>query len=250
MKIFLAFTFLIALGGCAAEIDGNPVEQTREAELAVISNNVSATFTLDGLATTIRTGDMPKGWFTPKFDKSPITVAWSAEATACLDLTDGTFGSITTGTFVTIANPGGNLFGYSWLANHDLTGLQNHWRLHVLCDGTTSVVGCAEPRIINYTLSVGGVCLRAGGTCTTNGSVSLPAVRDADLVETDCPVTCESLLGPCVSNCQANCANGDSSCSSCCECYCKNELHRTNEACEPAQPSCFMAKPNAPACLE
>lgn len=250
MKIYFALACLVALGGCLTETDQGPVELTNEAEQALISNNVSATFTLDGMATTIRTGDMPKGWFTPKFVKSPISVAWSAEITKCLEPANGAFGSDTTGTFLTVTNPGGNVIGYSWWTTHDLTGLENHWRLQIACDGTTSILGCAGPRIIHYKLSVSGACLTGGGTCTTNGSISLPAIQDADWVETDCPVLCDLSLGPCVSACQADCTTGNSSCSNCCECYCKNELHRTNEACEPAQPSCFMGTPNAPACLE
>lgn len=247
MKKVFAFMFLSVVGGCMTEMNGDPNERIGETEQAAISNTVTATFLLDGATTNIRTGDMPKGWFTPKFMKSPISVAWSANATACHAAASGSFGSDTTGAFLTIMNPGGSLFGYSWLASHDVTGLENHWRLQVACDGTTTVIGCPKARAVNYTLSVGGACLTAGSTCTVDGSVSLPAIRDVDLVEINCPDLCDLSLGDCVSDCQQRC--GDPYCSSCCECNCKDDLHRANDACEAPQSDCYNDKPTAPACL-
>lgn len=249
MKKILSLALVVAWGGCMVDAGGESDDLVGEAAQAVVSNNVSATFSLSGTTMTVKTGDMPKGWYTPQFSKSPISVSWSTAATDCNAAAGGSFGSGDTGSFTAITNPNGNAIGYSWSASQDLGGLENHWHNYVACDGSVTVVGCDGARTVNYTLSVGGACTSGGGTCTASGSVSLGAIQDADVVETNCATGCDASLGACVSACQANCSNGDSSCSSCCECNCKEQLHEANSACQAPQSSCYVDKPNRPACL-
>lgn len=248
MKKIFALAFFVGLGGCMVDTDRDDTELVGEAAQAVVSNTVSATFTLSGSTVSINTSDMPKGWFTPQFSKSPITVSWSADATACNASASGSYGS-GSGTFNPVVNNGGQVNGYSWSASQSLAGLENHWHNYVACDGSVSVVGCDGARTVNYSLTVGGSCGSDPSKCTATGSVSLAAVQDADVVETNCAVGCDLSLGACVSACQANCANGDSSCSSCCECNCKEEQHAANSACPAPQGACYVNKPNRPACL-
>ena len=248
MKKILSVALCAILGGCTVNSDGNSTEQVGEAAQAV-SSSVSATFTLNADKTvTVKTGDMPKGWYTQagtaNYSKSPITVSWNADVTGCnATPASGSYGSGSKGTFTLLSPP-----GYTWSAtSNDLVGLENHWHKYIHCDGSTTVVGCPDARTIDYTLSVGGACLSGGGTCTASGSVSLPAIHDMDVIEpeSNCATDCESVLGACISGCEGDGANGDSNCSRCCECRCK-AMHRE---CGAPQWNCYEQKHDGSVCL-
>jgi len=80
-KKICALAICVGLGGCMVDPDRDGTEMVGIADQAVVSNIVSATFTMSGSTVTVKTGDMPKGWFNPLFSKSPITVTWSSDAT-------------------------------------------------------------------------------------------------------------------------------------------------------------------------
>jgi hypothetical protein len=249
MKQILGFTVVTIFAGCVMDSDRDASERVGEAALAV-SSDVSATFSLDGLFTTITTGEMPKGWFGPAANKTLIYVGWSMAPTNCGPAMTGGMSSSNTGSMIPVLNPNGKVNGYWWSVVHDLTGMENHWHNQVACDGSTTVVGCPGARTVSYILSVNGGCLADGGICSVNGSVSLPAIQDPDVIETNCTVDCDALLGADVSACQASCANGDSHCHSCCECICKKDLHGRYDACPAPQSNCYVDKPNHDACLQ
>ncbi len=252
MKTCICCALLLAASGCSVDIGSESPERIGEAAQTLVSTNVSATFQLNETITNIKTGDMPKGWYKPLYSKSPITVTWTASASDCAIVTGSSLSSLDagTGTFTAVQNNGGSDIGYWWSANHDLSALpRNHWHNHIACDGTPTVVGCPAPRVVNYTLSVGGACLTAGGTCSASGSVSLDAIQDADDFELNCASDCEESLGECISGCQKSCANGDSECSRCCECQCKYDLY-VNKACEAPQNSCYGDETDVRACLQ
>lgn len=261
MKKFLGFAVAMIFAGCIGNGDSETTERLGETAQNVISANVGATFLLDSAhTTTITTSEMPWGWYGPASLKTHVNVTWSMPPTGCHPAATGSMTSANTGSWSPVLNKAGRIEGYAWSVEHDLSGFENHWHNEIACNGVTTAIGCADSRTVTYTLSVDGACLTAGGTCTTTGSVVLPAVKDANVMQTNCPMSCTASLGACISACQANCGcddingndNGndnDSNCHRCCECNCKDELHDDNPACPAPQWSCYVPKHHHPACL-
>lgn len=245
MRKSAALVVLLALSGCG---DPEDLGSRNAAVVSAPSETVTLTATLSGTTLTVQSGVMPRGWWTQgggfNAAKSPITLTLHADATGCSAAFDRTL-STADGTFTAITNPAGNPMAYQWSATADLAGLADHWHNEVQCDGSVLVRGCQAPRTVTVTLTVGGACLTAGGTCTATQNVSVASIQDADQTATNC----ECNIGPCVSACQAACANGDSACSQCCECRCKDEgLRAGNAACQP-QPLCYTGSRGHAVCL-
>jgi hypothetical protein len=171
-------------------------------------------------------------------------VTWASAASNCLPALTGS-ASTADGAFTALTNPQGKPVGYYWSFSTDLSAAQNHWNNHIACDGSVSIDGCPEARTVNVTLSVGGACLAAGGTCADSETASLGSVQDPDVVDTNC----ECNIGACVSACQAGCSPHDPACSQCCECDCKQAGYDAgNEICAP-QPLCYTGTKGHAACL-
>jgi len=245
MRRMATWAMTLALIGCG---DAEDLGSRSAAVVSAPSETVTLTATLTGTTLTVQSGVMPRGWWTTRggFDatKSPITLTLHADATGCSAAFDQTI-TTTGGTFTTITNPARHPMAYQWSASADLAGVADHWFNEIQCDGATIVRGCQAPRTVTVTLSVGGACLTAGGTCTATQSVSVASVQDPDqtVANCDCPI------GACVSACQRACANGDSSCAQCCECRCKDEgLRAGNTACRP-QRLCYTGNRGHVACL-
>lgn len=244
-----SFALFAALSGCVVDANNKSSERLREAQEALFSASIGASFSLLGLSTSIQTGDIPANWYMTSVSDVPITVTWKSPATDCKAEEVASFGSANTGKFAQLWNIDGEFLGFSWSARHDLEGLEHHWHQLVSCDGSSMVIGCKDARTINYTLSAGGHCINPDTTCAARGTISLPATRDADTVESNCPTNCAASLRACISSCQAACRGGEPNCSRCCECDCKDAIHENSPACPAPPASCYAAAIRYPACL-
>jgi len=169
---------------------------------------------------TVTTNEMPKGWYTEKggFDrsKSNVAVTINGDATQCsTSKSGGTLNSVSDGTFTAQLNPAGKPDAYVWSATKDLSSMQNHWYWHQHCDGTTEKHGCDAAINVSVTATVydkvGAVRTNEDGSpATATKSATLPAVQDADVVETGCQTegpSCKldgQVFGACQSSCEAN----------------------------------------------
>jgi hypothetical protein len=249
--VYQPFTvaLLAVLSGCVVEASHKSSERLSAAQEALLSASIGASFSLLGMTTSIQTGDMPANWYVTSGTEVPITVTWKSPATECKTEEIASFGSANTGSFAQVWTIDGELLGFSWSARHDLAGLEHHWHNLVTCDGTSTIVGCKATRTIDYIVSVAGHCLDADTKCAARGTISLPATRDSDKVETHCPTNCPGSLKACVSSCQGVCRGSESNCSRCCECDCKDAIHANSPACPAPPASCYAAETHSPACL-
>ncbi|MFO0608040.1 MAG: hypothetical protein U0324_33055 [Polyangiales bacterium] len=246
--LYIVLAAGLALPSCVGAPD-----DPANAGASAVSEDVSITAMLTGTVLSVRTSDMPKGWFTrgpgpDVFDptKSPITLTLTAPATACSPSFSVTLRTAD-GTLNALLNPAGRPNGYYWTVSYDLGALADHWHNHVACDGSVTVEGCPDARTVTATLNVGGACSPAAHVCTATATAEVPSVQDADVVDTACSTSCE--IGACVSACARTCGPRNAGCHQCCECRCKAEgLAAGNVACRP-QDLCYTGSPGHLACL-
>jgi hypothetical protein len=243
MKKILPVALLAILNGCTVNSDGNSTENLGETAQA-LGDALGATFSIDGSIATIRTDEMPITWFPPTQDYFPnVRLDWSMPATSCSSAANGSFLSPNDGTFVPDQQPGSRILGYWWVLTQDLTGLEDHWHFFTACDGSITPSGCAEPRMVSYTLTVYGEYSAANGPITLTGSAPLPSIYDHDknTLDPNCPAqtaTCDIDLGSCVSWCQGQCNVNDVACQNDCQCFCKGCIHELNESCPIPPKNC------------
>jgi hypothetical protein len=176
-------------------------------------------FSTDG-SLTVTTNALPKGWFQGSggFDraKSEVRVDIEIDDSACSAASTVTANSKTDGTFTPVYNPGGQINGYIWSVTLDLSSYRDHWHNQVHCDGSTSVEGCPDPRLVSVTAAVfnqDGTCKVDAGQCiSVSKTGSLTSVQDPDAYD----ICAQCDIGSCTSQCEQDC-NGDfSTCTSSC----------------------------------
>jgi hypothetical protein len=196
---------------------------------------------------SISTASLIKGWFSTRNTldrtKTNLATTWSIGATECSDGgASGSINSTTDGSFEAILNENdSNPIAYTWSVLKDLSAYQNHWYNHTHCDGTVEVHGCAASSPVTVSMTAignNGACRTyvddAGQTVCASDShqLSLAAVQDADVVDTDCGGdSCG--IGQCVQACEHTCddtypgrdqRDERQDCKMECPCVCKLQL--------------------------